>query len=61
MRWPELDPRTDAATWTRLHLASQMIGKIKLANSAWTISTGGADVAIRIAAPVLEALREAKP
>lgn len=32
-----------------------------LANSAWTISTGGADVAIRIAAPVLEALREVKP
>ncbi|MCF3973662.1 3-deoxy-D-manno-octulosonic acid transferase [Paracoccus salsus] len=30
-----------------------------LANSAWTVSTGGADVAIRIATPVLEALREA--
>lgn len=30
-----------------------------LASNAWTVSTGGADVAIRIAAPVLEALREA--
>lgn len=32
-----------------------------LASSAWTISTGGADVANRIAAPVLEALAEARP
>lgn len=31
-----------------------------LASSAWTVSTGGADVAIRIAAPVLDALREAR-
>lgn len=30
-----------------------------LASNAWTVSTGGADVAIRIAAPVLEALRGA--
>jgi 3-deoxy-D-manno-octulosonic-acid transferase len=28
-----------------------------LASSAWTVSTGGADVAIRIAAPVLDALQ----
>lgn len=30
-----------------------------LASNAWTVSTGGADVAIRIAAPVLDSLREA--
>lgn len=32
-----------------------------LASAAWTVSTGGADVALRIAAPVLDALREAAP
>lgn len=32
-----------------------------LASNAWAVSTGGADVAIRIAAPVLDALREAAP
>lgn len=30
-----------------------------LASNAWTVSTGGADVAMRIAAPLLDALREA--
>lgn len=54
MRWPELDPRTDAATWTRLHLASQMIGKIKLANSAWT--NHGWHIALQFVAEGLQTL-----
>ncbi|MCJ8191186.1 DUF5996 family protein [Sphingomicrobium aestuariivivum] len=36
MHWPELDAESDGSTWARLHLASQMIGKVKLANSPWT-------------------------
>ncbi|WP_265587486.1 DUF5996 family protein [Sphingomicrobium arenosum] len=36
MHWPELSAERDGSTWERLHLASQMIGKVKLANSVWT-------------------------
>lgn len=32
-----------------------------LASNAWTVSTGGADVTIRICAPVLDAIGKAKP
>lgn len=34
-RWPKLDPRTDADTWALLHLASQMLGKLRVAHSTW--------------------------
>ncbi|GAA4008620.1 DUF5996 family protein [Sphingomonas swuensis] len=35
MEWPELDPARDAGTWTVLHLASQMLGKIRVAHADW--------------------------
>ncbi len=35
MNWPELDPARDAGTWTVLHLASQMLGKLRVAHSDW--------------------------
>ena len=35
MDWPELDPARDASTWTVLHLASQMLGKLRVAHSDW--------------------------
>ena len=34
-RWPHLDRRTDADTWALLHLASQMLGKLRVAHSTW--------------------------
>jgi hypothetical protein len=34
-RWPELNPSTDAPTWALLHLASQMLGKLRVAHSTW--------------------------
>ena len=34
-RWPRLDPSTDADTWALLHLASQMLGKLRVAHSTW--------------------------
>ena len=34
-KWPELDPRSDAETWAILHLASQMLGKLRVAHSTW--------------------------
>ena len=33
--WPELDPARDGDTFAVLHLASQMLGKIRLAHSTW--------------------------
>ena len=33
--WPELDPARDAGTWTLLHLAAQMLGKLRVAHAAW--------------------------
>lgn len=33
--WPILDPARDGETFAVLHLASQMLGKIRLRNSAW--------------------------
>ncbi|WP_338502058.1 DUF5996 family protein [Sphingomonas kaistensis] len=35
MEWPELDPARDAGTWRVLHLASQMLGKLRVAHSDW--------------------------
>jgi hypothetical protein len=33
--WPELDPARDGDTFAVLHLASQMLGKIRLAHATW--------------------------
>jgi len=34
-QWPELDPTRDSGTLAVLHLASQMLGKMRVAHSAW--------------------------
>jgi hypothetical protein len=34
--WPELDPARDHATLTILHLAAQMLGKIRVRHAPWT-------------------------
>jgi hypothetical protein len=34
--WPKLDPARDHATLTMLHLASQMLGKVRVAHAPWT-------------------------
>lgn len=34
--WPELDPAHDHETLSILHLASQMLGKIRVAHAPWT-------------------------
>jgi hypothetical protein len=33
--WPELDPERDGDTFAVLHLASQMLGKIRVAHATW--------------------------
>jgi len=33
--WPALDPARDAGTWRLLHLAAQMLGKLRVAHAAW--------------------------
>lgn len=35
MEWPELDPARDAGTWRVLHLASQMLGKLRVRHADW--------------------------
>ncbi|GAA3998383.1 DUF5996 family protein [Sphingomonas humi] len=35
MRWPELDPARDAGTWRVLHLAAQMLGKLRVRHADW--------------------------
>lgn len=35
MSWPALDPARDAGTWGVLHLASQMLGKLRIAHADW--------------------------
>lgn len=35
MHWPELSAKKDGSTLGRLHLISQMVGKLKVANSPW--------------------------
>ncbi|MBA2467234.1 MAG: hypothetical protein H0V46_06490 [Sphingomonas sp.] len=34
--WPELDAERDSPTFAVLHLASQMLGKIRVANAPWS-------------------------
>jgi hypothetical protein len=34
-RWPALDAERDSGTFAMLHLASQMLGKIRIANAPW--------------------------
>jgi hypothetical protein len=34
--WPELDTKRDSPTFALLHLASQMLGKIRVAHAPWT-------------------------
>ena len=34
--WPELDPARDHETFALIHLASQMLGKIRVAHAPWT-------------------------
>ena len=34
--WPQLDPARDHETLTVLHLASQMLGKVRVAHAPWT-------------------------
>ena len=52
--WPELDPERDHATFTVLHLAAQMLGKIRVANAPWT--NHGWHVALQPRANGLETL-----
>ena len=33
--WPELDSARDAPTFATLHLASQMLGKLRVAHAPW--------------------------
>ena len=33
--WPDLDPATDSPTFALLHLASQMLGKLRVAHASW--------------------------
>src|SRR3990170_3182067 len=33
--WPELDVQRDSATFATLHLASQMLGKMRVAHAPW--------------------------
>lgn len=35
MEWPELDSARDAGTWRVLHLASQMLGKLRVRHADW--------------------------
>jgi hypothetical protein len=34
--WPQLDPARDHGTLTLLHLAAQMLGKVRVAHAPWT-------------------------
>ena len=52
--WPELDPERDHPTFTVLHLAAQMLGKIRVANAPWT--NHGWHVALQPRANGLETL-----
>ena len=52
--WPELDPELDHETFALLHLASQMLGKIRVAHAPWT--NHGWHVALQPRANGLETL-----
>jgi hypothetical protein len=57
--WPELDPAGDHDTFTVLHLASQMLGKIRVAHSTW--ENHGWNSTLRPAANGLATLPTAAP
>ena len=57
--WPELDPEQDAGTWRVLHLASQMLGKLRVARADWV--NHGWHVALQPAANSLAMLPIASP
>src|SRR5215210_8554298 len=52
--WPELDPEQDHETFALLHLAAQMLGKIRVAHAPWT--NHGWHVALQPRANGLETL-----
>src|SRR3954464_6754618 len=52
--WPEVDPARDHETLAVLHLASQMLGKIRVAHAPWT--NHGWHVALQPRANGLETL-----
>jgi hypothetical protein len=52
--WPELDPARDHETFALLHLAAQMLGKIRVAHAPWT--NHGWHVALQPRANGLETL-----
>src|SRR3954464_6375684 len=52
--WPELNPARDHETLSLLHLASQMLGKIRVAHAPWT--NHGWHVALQPRANGLETL-----
>jgi hypothetical protein len=35
MPWPELDPARDGGTWRVLHMAAQMLGKLRVRHADW--------------------------
>jgi hypothetical protein len=58
-QWPELDPERDHDTFTVLHLASQMLGKVRVAHSTW--ENHGWNSTLRPAANGLVTLPTAAP
>jgi hypothetical protein len=52
--WPELDPHRDHETFAILHLAAQMLGKLRVAHAPWT--NHGWHVALQPRANGLETL-----
>ena len=57
--WPELDPEQDHDTFAVLHLASQMLGKVRVAHSTW--ENHGWNSTLRPAANGLSTLPTAAP
>ncbi|RST29781.1 hypothetical protein HMF7854_02285 [Sphingomonas ginkgonis] len=57
--WPRLDPAEDGPTFALLHLASQMVGKLRLANSTW--ENHGWNITLRPTASGLATLPSAAP
>ena len=52
--WPELDVERDSPTFAMIHLAAQMLGKVRVANAPWT--NHGWHVALQPRANGLETL-----
>ncbi len=57
--WPELSPERDHETFTVLHLAAQMLGKIRVAHAPWV--NHGWHVALQPVANGFETLPTASP